>query len=71
MPDDFDRAQELEQLQRDQALQKQLNRPVQAPLLIDGIRCCRDCEDAISERVKILPHAVRCVHCQNIYERQQ
>ena len=70
MPDDFDRASELEQMQRDQALHKQLNRPTHAPLVIGGVRCCLDCADDISARIKILPDAVRCVYCQDAFERQ-
>ena len=45
--------------------------PVEAPLIIDGIRCCLDCEDPIPEgRLLIRPEAVRCVECQGRYERK-
>lgn len=70
MPDEFDRAQELEQLQRDQALHNQLNQPTHKPLIIDGVRCCLGCEEDISERLKVLPNAVRCVICQEQFEKQ-
>ena len=45
-------------------------KPLEMPLYIDGVRCCLDCEDPIpEERLEIKRDAVRCVACQERYER--
>jgi len=72
--DTLDRAKELEMQQRDIALKKQqaAARQTKPALIIDGQRCCRDCEDPIpAERMKASPSAVRCVWCQQDFELKQ
>ncbi len=67
MTDLFDKAQELEQRQRDQALANQLHRTVEKPDEDkEGIRYCLDCGiDIPQQRLKAEPNAVRCVPCQS------
>lgn len=41
------------------------NGALEAPLYIDGVRCCLDCEEPIpAKRLEVNPGAVRCVECQ-------
>jgi len=69
--DTIDRAQDYAaRFQRD-ALTRQLSQQ-EAPeaLVIDGHRCCVDCERPIpSARLERVPGAVRCVRCQARHER--
>ncbi|MBX9268766.1 Conjugal transfer protein TraR [Chromobacterium violaceum] len=65
--DDFDRAQELEQRQRDQAL------AIQADLArassLSSYSHCEDCGDAIpAPRRQAVPGCTRCIDCQQRQE---
>jgi phage/conjugal plasmid C-4 type zinc finger TraR family protein len=66
MVDWFDRAQELEQRQRDQAIQAQLrqSRPV-GPSLTH----CQDCNKEIPPARQALGGMTRCVPCQSGHEK--
>lgn len=69
MPDIFDRAAELEQRQRDQALKHALNRPTETPRQDETGRYCISCGIQIpSARLNAVPHAVRCISCQQEHE---
>jgi phage/conjugal plasmid C-4 type zinc finger TraR family protein len=71
--DDIDRAQHQEALARDAALaeHRHRNRP-EAALLIEGERCCVGCFEPIeARRMKAVPLAVRCMQCQEDFERYQ
>ena len=69
--DQFDRAQKLEQQQRDRALKAARQRPAEQPLMVDGIRVCIDClDDILTARLEHIPDAVRCISCQQDYERR-
>ncbi len=63
----FDRAQALEQRQRDQAIAVQLarTRPF-GPSLTH----CEDCEQPIPEKRQALGGMTRCVPCQTIFEKE-
>ncbi len=68
MVDKIDRAQELEQLDRDGALQAHLAR--QAVEAGNGI--CLDCGEPIdSRRLAVNPGAVRCTECQSSEELRE
>ncbi|WP_228102280.1 TraR/DksA C4-type zinc finger protein [Pseudomonas protegens] len=62
----FDRAQALEQRQRDQAIaaQRALTRP-------DGPsrRHCLDCENPILEKRQALGGIIRCTPCESLFEQ--
>ncbi|WP_419737412.1 TraR/DksA family transcriptional regulator [Pseudomonas sp. COR18] len=62
----FDRAQALEQRQRDQAIAAALasTRP-SGPSLTH----CTDCDDEIPEARRALGGMTRCVPCQSLFER--
>ena len=62
----FDRAQALEQRQRDQAIAAQLARP--RPIGPSRSECL-DCDDEIPEARQALGGIVRCVPCQSISEK--
>jgi DnaK suppressor protein len=69
MPDFLDRAAELEQRDRDQALQAALNRPIEAPRQDEHGRYCKACSQPISAaRLAAVPYAVRCISCQQLQE---
>ncbi|WP_337840498.1 TraR/DksA family transcriptional regulator [Rheinheimera sp.] len=71
--DVLDRAQDLEALQRDNALKQALNRPTE-PQDIDqnGNHFCNDCGVHIpAERMAIVPSAVCCIDCQEIREHKR
>ena len=70
--DILDRAQQLEDLQRSQALKTHFEnrRPSIAQLIIDNEICCRDCHEPIEpERLKANPHASKCISCQLLTEK--
>lgn len=72
MPDIVDRAQELEQAERDEALAARAAVAAETPALHGGRRVCLDCDDPLSRaRLRAHPHAVRCVECQARAERAQ
>ena len=64
----FDRAQELEQRQRDQAITAQLalSRP-NGPSLTHW----EDCDKPIPEQRRALGGMTRCVPCQSLFEQGQ
>ena len=69
--DQIDRAKELDQMHRTDALARHSNRAKEQPYLIDGLRCCPDCDDVITnERLTANPDAIRCVECQNIKDKK-
>lgn len=44
----------------------------QEPLVIDGERCCVDCDLPINKkRLAFIPTAVRCAECEGYHERQR
>jgi phage/conjugal plasmid C-4 type zinc finger TraR family protein len=62
----FDRAQALEQRQRDQAIAAQLARACPSgPSLTD----CQDCDKPIPEQRRALGGMTRCVPCQTLIEQ--
>ncbi|PWW41609.1 TraR/DksA family transcriptional regulator [Idiomarina loihiensis] len=69
--DQFDRAQKLEQIHRDRAINAAKRRPSEQPMFVEGIQVCIDCLDDIDPvRLKHIPDAVRCISCQQDYERR-
>jgi phage/conjugal plasmid C-4 type zinc finger TraR family protein len=65
MTDIFDRASDLEQWQRDEAL-KIVREHDESTVVSYG---CHDCGAALSEaRRKAAPHCTRCVECQTDFE---
>ena len=63
----FDRAQALEQRQRDQAIAAQLAQPrPSGPSRTE----CLDCEDEIPAARQALGGIRRCVPCQSIFEKE-
>lgn len=63
----FDRAQALEQRQRDQAIAAQLarTRPI-----VPSLTHCEDCDQPIPEKRQALGGMTRCVPCQTIFEKE-
>ncbi|PKG74223.1 conjugal transfer protein TraR [Shewanella sp. GutCb] len=71
MSDQFDRASELEQLHRDDALanQQSHNHQIEQPYEHDGVRYCLSCHCSIgTDRLVANLQAVRCVPCQQQHE---
>ncbi len=68
--DIIDRACDTEERQRKEALDIHKKINTHDPLVIDGVRCCFNCEEDISKRVELLPEAVRCLICQEQHEKQ-
>jgi len=69
LPDPSDVASAVEEKQRELSIQAHLNRPIETPLKIDGVRVCKSCEEIIPhERLQALPLSVRCVYCQNDFD---
>lgn len=67
MTDIFDRASELEQMQRDAAIANARNTETNQPIEIEGVLCCCDCADPLpQERAKA--NRPRCVSCQEQHE---
>lgn len=67
MTDQLDKAQELEELFRANAIAHQCNRLVEEPDVDEhGIRYCLGCGIEIPvERLKAMSRAVRCVSCES------
>ncbi|MBT0624378.1 TraR/DksA family transcriptional regulator [Pseudomonas fluorescens] len=64
----FDRAQALEQRQRDQAINAQLaqaRRESAGP----SLKHCVDCDNEIPEARRALGGKTRCVQCQSFFEQ--
>jgi len=72
MADAIDTAQELDQHFRDAALNAALRHSSdEDPLIINGVRCCLECEEPIpQERLKLQPNARRCVGCATKIEKR-
>lgn len=71
--DIIDRAQEHDRELTKQAIAAArdpgVNIAAPVPLYIDGVRCCVDCKKPIPEgRLRIRPHAIRCVACKELKE---
>lgn len=62
----FDRAQALEQRQRDQAIAAQLAKP--RPIGPSRSECM-DCDEEIPKARQALGGIVRCTQCQSIFEK--
>jgi len=76
MPDDMDDAQELETIQRADALAAARRRPDGAgsgPVYWrEGQAVCSDCDEPIGEaRLRANPQARRCIRCQETAERER
>lgn len=72
MPDMFDRAAELEQIERDELLARRGAPSRETPFEIEGKRVCLDCFEPLpKKRLAANPHAVRCVACQTRLERRR
>ncbi len=69
-----DRAQEREQVNLAQALERRAENAAldqRQPLVIDGRRTCLDCFAPLDQkRLKANPQAVRCVECQQQDEQR-
>ncbi len=71
--DECDVAAELQQRDREGGLRVALQAAHRetVPLVINGERCCLECEEPIDpERLRANPGAVRCVACQEKMERR-
>lgn len=70
MTDLFDRASDVEQAFRDNAIARQLDQVTEQPRTDkQGARCCIECSEPIPlPRLVAVPHAVRCIGCQAIKE---
>ena len=66
--DNADRAQKIRERELKKALSEHANRTKNKALIIDGVSCCRDCEEPIEERLISLPDVARCYSCQEDYE---
>jgi phage/conjugal plasmid C-4 type zinc finger TraR family protein len=64
----FDRAQALEQRQRDQAIAAQL---AQARPSGPSLTHCEDCDNPIPDKRQALGGITRCVPCQTVVEQGQ
>ncbi|WP_122665332.1 TraR/DksA family transcriptional regulator [Pseudomonas viridiflava] len=62
----FDRAQVLEQRQRDQAIAAQLARARSSG---PSLTHCEDCDQPIPELRQALGGMTRCVPCQSLFEK--
>jgi len=70
--DENDKATMLETAERDAIINAHVNRPKESPLIINGVRVCKDCEGEIpSARLKAVADSVRCIGCQTIFDKQQ
>ena len=70
MSDMFDRASDLEQRFRDDAIANARQEVTEVPDEVDGVRYCLGCGcDISTQRLEALPNAVRCASCQSIKER--
>ena len=68
MVDWFDRAQELEQRQRDQAIKAQLQQPRPVG---PSLTHCQDCNNEIPPARQALGGVTRCVPCQTGHEQSK
>lgn len=75
MTDAADRAQALEEEEREQALRRastaMRRSALIAPATVKGRRVCMDCLEPIGRaRLRAAPAALRCVECQTEHERR-
>lgn len=72
MTDVFDRAAQLEQQERDRALNEQARRAgLTGKTLADSAEFCEDCGDDIPlKRRKAMPGCVRCISCAQRFEKR-
>lgn len=73
MADEIDNAQKYDELYRNSALIKAKARHTEEEdlLIINGVRCCLDCEKPIPPaRLELQPDARRCVKCQEKKEKR-
>ncbi len=70
--DDADRAQCLEELQRETALAARAMATPEKARTQDGARVCLDCDEKIEPpRLAANPQATRCTQCQQRHERKR
>jgi len=67
MSDPIDRANKIEEQQREQAL-KQQRSTQEKPCIVDGLRVCLDCDERILPLRVESVNAVRCLECQTFEE---
>ena len=66
-----DQARELTERRTAEAVRAVRNRPIEAPLEVEGERVCLDCREPIAiARLNANPPAVRCIDCQTDHERR-
>ena len=72
MSDIVDQAEHQEEMARNMVIKSHQNRPKELPEFDNsGNRICLECGDDIGEnRVKAI-NAVRCIHCQQLREKQE
>lgn len=70
LPDQFDQASKLAQLEISKALENHQQRK-ERPLVIKGVRCCLDCEIAVEPKRVKLVDSIRCISCQVHHEALQ
>ena len=67
--DTADRAQEVEEMERAQALARRA--VVEVPRMDGDVRVCLRCDEAIElPRLAANPRAVRCIDCQTWHEKR-
>ena len=71
--DEVDQAQEREAFYQEKILKAALQADQHDdgdPLIIDGVRCCQNCEEPIDPKhLQVQPNAKRCVKCESRKER--
>ncbi|WP_027853375.1 TraR/DksA C4-type zinc finger protein [Marinobacterium litorale] len=74
MPDLYDRAQEREQqnTQDAQAHYRASLSPEPEQVIVAGCVLCIDCDEPVqAARLAAKPNAARCIYCQGEYEKEQ
>lgn len=72
MTDQFDRAQQLEEMQREIALKKHRTFKAVSRLYCEDCEDCEDCDAPIPEkRRQMIQGVTRCVTCQEQEEKRQ
>lgn len=69
--DEFDRAAQLEQEERQRIISHHQQRQQLPPLYREGEPCCRECGVSIRERLAVNDNACRCIECQQWHERKE
>jgi DnaK suppressor protein len=73
VPDLYDRAQERDQQNNDdaQALHQANLQPEPEQVIVAGMVLCIDCDEPVQpERLRAKPNAARCIYCQGAYEKE-